>query len=139
MVSRDDGSKAQYHQVADALREQIALGQYREGQALPSESRLVALHAVSLMTMRRALAVLREEGLVTTARGRQARVRARPPRRAVALEAGSRLVSRMPTADERTGLGVEHGVPVLEIRRADGTIETFDAESVELVVPLRCR
>ncbi|MER7003545.1 GntR family transcriptional regulator [Dactylosporangium sp. NPDC000555] len=131
--------KAQYLQVADALREQIALGEYVEGQVLPSEAVLLELHAVSLMTIRRALAILREEGLIATQRGRPARVRRRPERRWFALEAGSRLISRMPTSDERVGLGIERGVPVLEIRRADGTIETLDAESVEVVVQPQLR
>jgi GntR family transcriptional regulator len=123
-----------YQQLADAVREQIAQGHYRAGQRLPAEGELVALHSVSLMTVRRALAALREEGLIATQRGVQARVRARPQRRGLALDPGTRLVSRMPTSRERSELGMERGVPVLEIRRPDGRIETIDAERVEVIV-----
>lgn len=130
----DAAFKPLYQQVADMLREQIALGDYAEGERLPSERKLVELHCVSLMTMRRALALLREEGLVSTQRGRPARVRTRPRRRRLALDPGSRLVSRMPTADERADLGIARGVPVLEIRRPDGTRQTLDAETVEVIV-----
>jgi DNA-binding transcriptional regulator YhcF (GntR family) len=122
-----------YEQVADAVREQIARGQYRAGQRLPAEGELVALHSVSLVTVRRALAALREEGLIATQRGVQAIVRPRPRRRGLVLDPGSRLVSRMPTNRERRELGMARGVPVLEIRRPDGRVETIDAELVEVI------
>jgi DNA-binding transcriptional MocR family regulator len=122
-----------YLWIADRLREQIALGDYAEGETLPSEGMLRRAHAVSVLTVRRAIAILRDEGLVATQQGRPAQVRVRPPRRRIVLDAGSRLVSRMPTADERAGLGIDPGVPVLEIRRADGTMETLNAELVEVV------
>ncbi|WP_426506362.1 GntR family transcriptional regulator [Dactylosporangium sp. McL0621] len=123
-----------YRGLAELMRERIAAGEYGEGRPLPSEAQLAQEFAVSLMTVRRALAVLREEGLVATQRGRVARVRARPRRRVVGLGAGDTLVSRMPSAEERARLGIERGVPLLEIRRAGGGVELVNAETVAVVV-----
>jgi hypothetical protein len=87
------------------------------------------------MTMRRALALLREEGLIASRRGVPSVVRTQPARRSLTLEAGSRLVSRMPSTPERLALRLERGVPLLEIRQADGTVEMLGADQIEVVQP----
>ena len=51
-----------YQQIADDLRER--LGSVGVGQVLASESELSAEFGVSRVTIRRALEILREEGLV---------------------------------------------------------------------------
>jgi DNA-binding transcriptional MocR family regulator len=119
--------------VAQQIRDRIAGGEYVEGLALPSEALLMEAFRVSRMTVRRALGLLREEGLVGTRRGRVAWVRARPVRQRIVLDAGCTLIGRMPSADERAALGIERGVPLLEIRAADGSLRRFDAETVEVV------
>ncbi|GAA0734666.1 GntR family transcriptional regulator [Dactylosporangium roseum] len=129
--------QALYQRVADALREQIQQGAYQPGQFLPKESELVVRYAVSLMTLRRALAVLREEGLIVTRRGIPSFVRQQPHRRRVSLGAGCRLVSRMPSTPERLALGLDRGVPLVEIRQPDGTVERFGADRIEVVQPLK--
>lgn len=58
-----------YHQIADELRESINSARLARGQRLPSESELMAQHGVSRVTVRRALEVLRAEGLVESRRG----------------------------------------------------------------------
>ncbi|WP_433208530.1 GntR family transcriptional regulator [Dactylosporangium sp. CS-047395] len=133
MYKRGRKGQARYRDIADAIRERIGAGEYVAGLPLPSEAILTADFGVSLMTVRRALAVLREEGLIATRRGRVARVRNPPPRRRVLLPAGATLVSRMPSDDERARLGIERGVPLLEIRYADGTVAQVNAETVEIV------
>jgi GntR family transcriptional regulator len=55
-----------YEKVADALRERIASG---VGGGLPSEAELGREYGVSRVTVRRALELLRDEGLVTARRG----------------------------------------------------------------------
>jgi GntR family transcriptional regulator len=55
-----------YEEVADALREQIVAG---AGGALESEAELGREHGVSRVTVRRALELLRDEGLVTARQG----------------------------------------------------------------------
>jgi GntR family transcriptional regulator, transcriptional repressor for pyruvate dehydrogenase complex len=57
-------------QVAQRLREAIQLGILLDGQRLPPEAKLAEQLGVSTVTLREALAVLREQGLVTTRRGR---------------------------------------------------------------------
>jgi len=56
--------------VARRLSEAIRLGLILDGERLPPEARLAEQLGVSTVTLREALAVLREQGLVTTRRGR---------------------------------------------------------------------
>lgn len=69
--------RAVFRQIADGLREAVAAGMYGPDEALPSEVTLIAHFGVARMTVRQALQVLREEGLVRTAPGRGVFVRAR--------------------------------------------------------------
>jgi len=59
-----------YAQLVRILQEQIALGKLRPGDRLPSESQLCAYHGVSRMTVRRAVNILVEQGVVMTKQGR---------------------------------------------------------------------
>lgn len=52
-----------YHQIFTALRDDIASGRRRHGDALPTEHELAGLHAVSRITARRALDELALAGL----------------------------------------------------------------------------
>ncbi len=56
--------------VTRRLADAIALGFLRDSEQLPSEADLAASFGVSTVTVREALTVLREQGLVTTRRGR---------------------------------------------------------------------
>lgn len=59
-----------YRQIADDLRDRIVAGELGAGGAvLPSEAELSAEHAASRVTVRRALEVLRDEGLVSSRQG----------------------------------------------------------------------
>lgn len=58
-----------YRQIAEALRAQLAAGALGSGRLLPSESDLSAEFDASRVTIRRALEVLREEGLVDARQG----------------------------------------------------------------------
>ncbi len=64
-----------YQRIADTLRERIAQGAYLPGDQLPSESQFCDEFRVSPMTLRRALAVLVDEGLVSAEQGRGTFVR----------------------------------------------------------------
>jgi len=57
-------------QVAQRLREAIQLGILLDGERLPPEAKLAEQFGISTVTLREVLAVLREQGLVTTRRGR---------------------------------------------------------------------
>ena len=55
-----------YEQLADYIAEQIAKGDLRPGDRLPAEREFGEVYGVSLGTARRAVAILRERGLVVT-------------------------------------------------------------------------
>ena len=62
-------STPQYQQVADTLRQRIARAEYRVGDVIPTSTELEELFSVSNITIRKALAILSDEGLVTSRRG----------------------------------------------------------------------
>lgn len=70
--------RPRYRTIADSLRGRIADGTYKQGGKLPSERKIAEEMDVSCPTVRDALAALREEGLVSTARGRGTFVSGRP-------------------------------------------------------------
>jgi GntR family transcriptional regulator len=78
--------RAVYKQIADHLRAAIGRGGLREGEQLPSEAQLMEHYGVARMTIRNALRVLQDEGLVTAEHGRGVYVRARPPVRRLASD-----------------------------------------------------
>jgi GntR family transcriptional regulator len=64
-----------YDQLAAILRRQIEAGELAPGQLLPSEGQLQQEHEVGRSTVRRALGILRDEGLVVTITARGTFVR----------------------------------------------------------------
>ena len=58
-----------YEQLRSELRDRIERGVYRPGDLFPSEAELMAEHSLSRITVRRAIAELQREGLVTTRQG----------------------------------------------------------------------
>ena len=78
--------RAVYKQIADHLRDAIARSRLGEGEQLPSEAQLMEYYGVARMTIRNALRVLLDEGLVTAEHGRGVYVRARPPVRRLASD-----------------------------------------------------
>lgn len=64
------GNRRAGERVAERLTTAIALGQFWPGQRLPAERRLAELLSVSRSTVRDALALLCEQGLVEISRGR---------------------------------------------------------------------
>lgn len=65
-----DALRAPYLQLADLLRKGITDGTYEPGTKLPSLVELEAEHGLNAKTIRKALDVLRGEGLVETSPGR---------------------------------------------------------------------
>jgi DNA-binding GntR family transcriptional regulator len=122
------GTVPVYVQLADVLREQITAGIYRAGAALPPEDGIGRIHGVGRMSVRRALDVLRHEALITTERGRPAVVRAQPDRTFIDLGGADRVIARMPTRDQARHYRTPVGVPLLEVHRTDGSVETYAAD-----------
>ncbi len=69
-----------YQQVADALRADIVSGQYPVGGHLPAEYELCERYSISRYTVREALRVLQEQGLVSRRQGAPTTVCASAPR-----------------------------------------------------------
>lgn len=61
--------QTRYHQIADELRTRVEGGEYGTGRLLPSEAELSTRFCASRVTVRRALEVLRDEGLVDSRQG----------------------------------------------------------------------
>jgi GntR family transcriptional regulator len=70
---------ASYHEVADAVREQITSGELAPGTVIPSEAELGRQFGVSRGTARLALNTLVDDGLITGGQGRKRQVRSRVP------------------------------------------------------------
>src|SRR5215472_16530218 len=68
-----------YLQIADDLRNQILQRQLRPGERLPSEHSLMERYGASRQTVRKAVAVLKAEGLLDAAQGQGVFVRERAP------------------------------------------------------------
>jgi GntR family transcriptional regulator len=75
--------RTRYQEIADELRTRLASGELGAGRLLPSESELSKDYAASRVTVRRALEVLRDEGLVDSRQGFGWFVAADPVRQAL--------------------------------------------------------
>ncbi len=67
-----------YVQVADTIAEQIERGRLRPGQIIGSEPYLMGEHGVSRGTVRAAMKLLRERGLIITITGKGSYVAEKP-------------------------------------------------------------
>ena len=130
-----DADRALHKQLADLLRDEINSGALSPGDVLPSELYLAQTHGLSQTAVRRAIELLKNEGLVTKRRGRRTWVRERPPRQVVLLNPGDEVETRMPTEAERRQLGIPVGEPVFVVRRHDSEPELFAGASTTLRAP----
>jgi GntR family transcriptional regulator len=143
-MSPNPNQEHPFKRVANELRAEILRGDLAPGDKLTSEHQLAERFGVTRATVRKGIALLRMEGLVTTHQGKGAFVRERPhvsmlqvgsiyrERRATgvsnynaeAAAQGQRAkqtiteVSEVPAPEEiASRLGVETGTPVLVRRR----------------------
>jgi DNA-binding GntR family transcriptional regulator len=126
-----DSGAPLYLQLASALRQEIVSGTHPVGSLLPTEEGLCERFAVSRHTVREALRLLREDGLVTSRRGAGTRVLA-PATGAdihqvmsindlLAFAADTRLEiasidTMVPDAESALRAGLEAGTAWLEVR-----------------------
>lgn len=73
-----EGVRAPYLQLADILRDRIASGEIPVGRRVPSQMELEQEFDLSRNTIKKALDVLKAEGLLETAPGRGLFVKAAP-------------------------------------------------------------
>ncbi|MCX4644091.1 winged helix-turn-helix domain-containing protein [Streptomyces sp. NBC_01446] len=55
-----------YEELADQIQAEVRSGKLAKGAALPAERRMTELYGASIGTVRRAVALLRERGVVAT-------------------------------------------------------------------------
>ncbi len=72
------GPVTPYRQLAAIIKARIARGDWQDGRPIASENRLVQEYGLARTTVRRAIALLVEEGVVWTVQGRGTYV-GRPP------------------------------------------------------------
>ena len=123
-----------YIQLAGIIRAWIGSGELPPGAAVPSEASLTQRFGVARETARRAVALLRAEGLIVTTRAIGSFVRTPGQYEPLLAGAGTTIRSRMPTTDERRSLGILEGVPVLVITRPGGQEEVASADRTTIVV-----
>jgi len=63
-------NKKLYEQVVDQITAQILNGNFKKGSMLPSETELIKMTGVSRITVREALKVLLDVGIITTKKGK---------------------------------------------------------------------
>lgn len=69
-ISEEKQKKLKYVKIYDALYLKIMNGEFPPGSQLPSEPELARMMGVSRMTLRQALSLLKEDGLISNARGK---------------------------------------------------------------------
>ncbi|GAB3817549.1 GntR family transcriptional regulator [Micromonospora zhanjiangensis] len=120
-------------QLADILRARLAAGEWAPGEPLPSETRLTQEYGVGRGTVRRAVALLRADGLVDVAPGRGTRVREPMERQRVSVPRGAEVTGRLPTPTERARLDIPEGVPVLVVS-IGGRERVYPADRTTLTI-----
>jgi len=98
-----------YHQLSELILSQILNGQLKAQDAIPTERELVDSHAVSRITVRRAISELEDRGFVQREQGRGTFVR--PPQ-------VHRLASRLTSfSEEIAARGMVPGTQLLSFRK----------------------
>jgi len=100
-----------YRQLADLLRAKIVGGEYGPGDALPSEIALMERHGLGRNTVRQAVALLREEGLVVTRQARGTFVRDALPVRRLSSDRYRRAPQRRGSGAGGTAEAIHREVP----------------------------
>lgn len=122
--------QSRYGALAAAIRQRVIGGEWPAGTALPAETRLAAEHGVALGTLRRALQLLADQGLIERRHGKGTFVRGSlpgaPMMRFFRFGAGdgevpqSRILSRQAvpaSAEVARRLGLGRGETVLRLHR----------------------
>jgi DNA-binding GntR family transcriptional regulator len=125
-VDYDSGERV-YLQIARIIRDMIINGELPVGTQIPSGAQMKRAWGVNRLTGAMAVEELRKAGLVATRPGLGTFVTGVPARHTVCLRPGDRVMSRMPTEEERERLSTGYLTPVLVITRADGQIEPYNA------------
>jgi GntR family transcriptional regulator len=121
--------EVRYRAIAEELRRRVESGEYGAGGLLPSESELSAANGVSRVTVRKALELLRDEGLIDARQGFGWFVAVDPVRQAL---------GRLGTIEEQLGeLGVASERRVVGFRFVPAPAHVRSVLGVEAVLEVR--
>lgn len=112
-----------YRQIADDLREQIRSGHLPPGSRLPSEKDLQHEYGHGYQTIRAALDLLVQQGLIVKRHGGPTRVRDTPAMATAELPAGHVVGARPATDEERARWDLPPGSWVLVAIEEDTGVE----------------
>ena len=76
-ISQSD-KRAMYLQIMEQIKQKIAVGDWAEGQTIPSIRQLAVDLQVSVITVKRAYLELEREGVIVTQQGKGSRVASTP-------------------------------------------------------------
>lgn len=110
-----------YAQLAELLRRQIGEAVWREGDRIPSQSELAERFDVARVTVRQAIALLEQEGLLASRRGRGTFVLAVPGAgRRLSVQTSLQRLVDMLRGDEPQLLNLTEGVALPRLSEHDG-------------------
>lgn len=135
VINSRPGGVPAYVRLADLIRQDIAAGRLTPGQAIPSERTLGQTHGLGRHTIRKAISLLRSEGLVSVVRGHGVVVREHGDMQQLVPPPGSVVTARMPTGRERADLDLDDGTPVLSVQTPDGGVTAYPADRWQLRYP----
>lgn len=110
-------------QIAEAVRERIASGALRPGARTPSTRQIVRDWGVAMATASRAIAILRDEGLVVTRPGSGTVVRGRAEPAASGRRGAQRGLTRPRVVAAGIGIADREGLEAVSMRRLSGTLQ----------------
>jgi DNA-binding transcriptional MocR family regulator len=115
------------HRIAAELRARIERGEYAPGQRFPTEFELAAEWETARNTVRGALQQLRNEGLIDVRQGHGTFVRdlRQRPTTQVPARDGDSVIARMPSPDEVVDYELAEGIPMLVLRRRNGSTKVY--------------
>jgi GntR family transcriptional regulator len=125
--------EVRYRTIADELRRSVEAGEYGAGRLLPSESELSAVNGVSRVTVRKALELLRDEGLIDSRQGFGWFVAASPLRQALGrLGTIEEQLSELGVASERRVVGFGFVDAPLRAQQVLGATTVLEVHRVNL-------
>ena len=122
IISQSD-RRPMYLQIMEQIKQKIAVGDWREGDSIPSIRQMAADLKVSIITVKRAYLELEREGVIVTQHGKGSRVAAGP-------ELGAKLHEEELNSllDQAARLGALMGMNASELARRLGDAAGQKAE-----------
>lgn len=110
-----------YAQLAELLRRRIGEGAWGQGERIPSQGELATTFDVARVTVRQAIALLEQEGLLVSRRGRGTFVLAAPGvGRRMSVQTTLQSLVDMLRGDEPQLLNLTEGVALPQLTERDG-------------------